>query len=73
MELTQTYAWHGSGTVRPDNIAAGDGFMMQVGTSAAAAGVGLCREHACLSVPGLLPRTPPSLSARRVPGLLAQG
>ena len=31
VELTQTYAWHGSGKVRPDSIAAGKGFMMQVG------------------------------------------
>jgi len=69
VELTQTYAWHGAGTVRPDSIAAGDGFMMH----AAAAGAGLCRERACMSVPGLLPHAPPSLSALRAPGLLAQG
>jgi hypothetical protein len=30
VELTRTYAWHGSGKVRPDSIAAGNGFMMQV-------------------------------------------
>ena len=30
VELTTKYAWHGSGNVRPDSIAAGDGFMMQV-------------------------------------------
>jgi len=33
VELTRTYAWHGSGKVRPDSIAAGNGFMMQYGNS----------------------------------------
>jgi hypothetical protein len=28
VEMTQTYAWHGSGKTRPDKIAADAGFMM---------------------------------------------
>ena len=30
VELTREYAWHGSGKRKPDDIAAGKGFMMQV-------------------------------------------
>ena len=30
VELTREYAWHGSGKTKPDDIAAGKGFMMQV-------------------------------------------
>ncbi len=33
MELTCTYAWHGSGKTFPDEIASGSGIMMQFGNS----------------------------------------
>ena len=32
VEMTQTYAWYGSGKTRPDTIAADAGFMIQYGS-----------------------------------------
>jgi hypothetical protein len=40
VELTQRYAWHGSGKTRPDEIAAGAGFMMQYGSEQGFYGMG---------------------------------
>ena len=51
VELTTRYAWHGSGKVRPDSIAAGDGFMMQVRAGpGGCAGQSVEREGACVRV-----------------------
>jgi len=44
-ELTCVYAWHGSGTTQPDNIAAGSGLMTQFGSEQGFYGQGNYSAH----------------------------